>query len=294
MIICQKGQQRNMIQRKTRRNGRPRPDDAILESISDGVFTSTWNGGSLRSTVRPRDHGDVERVTVGSAPRCSARTRPNARGKKIGKPVIVDRVSSSTRINPHPHQRIHGRSWDAAGRVRRRGTFRDLSEAEALRRDWGKRSATWSAAAPSCGGVQSSAIAASPSTVLTAKRGPARNGGGDDSPLSAKQGPSPVRRCPSDTLLESATRKIMGDRQARRFAMARGTSPRRDARWFALQVRLLRVLQERPTSRWATVRDGRADHVATNKIWRNKPARAHSGRTYYRVNRCESNCPAPQ
>lgn len=251
----------------------PTPTDAILESISDGVFTvdlnwriASFNRAAESITGVPREDAigrrcsEVFRSSM-CGTECALRQTLETGRPIIGKSgYIVDAdgsripVSISTAV-----------LRDAGGRVIGGAeTFRDLSEIEALRRELEGRSRIGDLVSRSALMQRVfealPAIAASPSTVLIL----GETGTGKDLVAQTIHDLSPQREAPfvavncgalPETLLESelfgykagaftgATRDKPG-----RFAMAgRGTlfldeigeiSP-------ALQVRLLRVLQER-------------------------------------------------
>ena len=256
----------------------------------------TWNGASPRSTGRPRRSraSRARRRSAGGARRCSvpACAGPIARCSrhlKTGKPIIgksgyiID--SDGNRI---PISVSTAVLRDAEGRVIGGAeTFRDLSEVEALRRELeGKfRVGDLASRSPLMQRVFEvlPAIAASPSTVLilgetgTGKELVART---IHSLSPRSQGPFIAVNCGAlpDTLLES---ELFGYKAGAftgankdkpgRFALARGgtlfldeigeVSP-------ALQVRLLRVLQERTYEPLGATRSESADAriiVATNK-----------------------------
>jgi len=269
---------------------------AILESISDGVFTVDMD---WRVTSFNRAAEEITGIPRGEAigRRCSEVFRSSMCGAdcglqqtlKTGKPVIgksgyiVDAdgnripISVSTAVLRNAHGRVTGGAE----------TFRDLSEVEALRQELeGKfRVGDLASRSPLMQRVFDvlPAIAASPSTVLilgetgTGKELVART----IHSLSPRNGgPFIAVNCGAlpDTLLESelfgykagaftgATKDKPG-----RFALAKGgtilldeiaeVSP-------ALQVRLLRVLQEKTYEPLGSTRSEIADArviVATNK-----------------------------
>ncbi len=272
------------------------PTEAILESISDGVFTvdmewviTSFNRAAEEITGVPRREaigrrcGEVFRSSMCGADCALQRTLKN------GKPVIgrsgyiIDAdgnripISISTAVLRDADGRVIGGAE----------TFRDLSEVETLRRELeGKFSVgDLSSRSPLMQRIFEilPAIAASPSTVMllgetgTGKEVMART---IHSLGSHSQGPFIAVNCGAlpDTLLESelfgykagaftgATRDKPG-----RFALARGgtifldeigeVSP-------ALQVRLLRVLQERSFEPLGAVTSETSDArviVATNR-----------------------------
>ena len=251
----------------------PTPTDAILESISDGVFTvdpdwriSSFNRaaetitGVARAEAIGRLCSEVFRSSM-CGPDCALRQT-----LATGKPVIgrtgyiIDAegrripVSISTAVLRDADDRVIGGAE----------TFRDLSEIEALRRELEGRSRVGDlvSRSPLMQRVFEAlpAIAASPSTVLIL----GETGTGKDLVARTIHDLSPRREAPfvavncgalPETLLESelfgykagAFTGAVKDKPGR-FALAgRGTlfldeigeiSP-------ALQVRLLRVLQER-------------------------------------------------
>src|SRR3990172_1877437 len=294
----------------------PAPTNAILESISDGVFTvdlgwriTSFNRAAEEITGISREEAigrlcpEVFRSSMCEA-ECALR-----RTLKTGKPVIgrsgfiVD--ADGTRI---PISVSTAVLRDAGGHVVGGAeTFRDLSEVEALRRELEGRLRVGDLVSRSP--VMQKvfevlpAIAASPSTVLilgetgTGKELVART----IHSLSPRcKGPFVAVNCGAlpDTLLESelfgykagaftgATRDKPG-----RFAVAKGgtlfldeigeVSP-------AMQVRLLRVLQERSYEPLGGTRSETADVrviVATNKDLAEQGRRgAFREDLYYRVN----------
>ena len=272
------------------------PTEAILESISDGVFTvdlewriTSFNRAAEEITGVPREEAIGRRCSeVFRSSMCGADCALQ-RTLKTGKPIIgksgyiIDAdgnripISVSTAVLRDADGRVIGGAE----------TFRDLSEVEALRQELeGKfRVGDLTSRSPLMQRVFEvlPAIAASPSTVLIL----GETGTGKElvartihalSPRS--QGPFIAVNCGAlpDTLLESelfgykagaftgANRDKPG-----RFALARGgtlfldeigeVSP-------ALQVRLLRVLQERTYEPLGATRSETADAriiVATNK-----------------------------
>jgi len=272
------------------------PTEAILESISDGVFTVglDWRVTSFNRAAE-KITGVSRREAVGK--RCSEVFRSSMceaecalrRTIKTGKPVIgksgyiID--SGGNRI---PISVSTAVLRDAAGGVTGGAeTFRDLSEVEELRRELeGKyRVGDLTSRSPLIQRVFEvlPALAASPSTVLilgetgTGKELVART---IHSLSPRSQGPFIAVNCGAlpDTLLESelfgykagAFTGAIKDKPGR-FAMARGgalfldeigeVSP-------ALQVRLLRVLQDRIYEPLGATRSESTDAriiVATNK-----------------------------
>lgn len=294
----------------------PATTDSILESISDGVFTvdadwciTSFNRAAEEITGIPRGEAigkhcsDVFRSSMCESG-CSLRQT-----LKTGKPVIgkvcyiVDAgggripISVSTAVLRDSRGKVIGGAE----------TFRDLSEIESLRRELEGRARVGDLVSnsPLMQRVFEAlpAIAASPSTVLVL----GETGTGKElvartihalSPRS--KGPFLALNCGAlpDSLLES---ELFGYRAGAftgatkdkpgRFAMARGgtlfldeigeVSP-------ALQVRLLRVLQERSYEPLGATRSEKADVrviVATNA---DLAARMREGSfredLYYRVN----------
>jgi len=290
--------------------------DAILESISDGVFTvdGEWRitsfnraaekiTGISRGDAVGRPCAEVFRSSMCEA-ECALR-----RTLKTGKPVIgrscyiVDAdgkkipISVSTAV-----------LRDAAGRVVGGAeTFRDLSELESLRNELEGRSRIGDLAShsPLMRKVFEvlPAISASPSTVLVL----GETGTGKELVARTIHSLSPRRDKPfvavncgalPDTLLESelfgykagAFTGAVKDKPGR-FALAAGGTLFLDEIGEvsqALQVRLLRVLQDRTYEPLGATRSESADVrvvVATN---RDLAARVREGRfredLYYRVN----------
>jgi len=294
----------------------PFPTDSILESISDGVFTidedwriTSFNRAAEEITGIPRGEAvgrfcsDVFRSSMCETD-CALR-----RTLKSGKPVIgkscyiVDAqgrripISVSTAVLKDAHGRVVGGAE----------TFRDLTELEELRQELQGRGHVGNLVSMSP--VMQKvfevipAVAASPSTVLilgetgTGKELVART----IHALSPRRdGPFTAVNCGAlpDTLLESelfgykagAFTGAARDKPGR-FALAKGgtlfldeigeVSP-------ALQVRLLRVLQDRIYEPLGSVRSETADVrviVATN---RDLPGLVRQGSfredLYYRIN----------
>jgi PAS domain S-box-containing protein len=292
------------------------PTEAILESISDGVFTvdldwriTSFNRAAEEITGMSRQEAvgrlcsDVLRSSMCEA-ECALR-----RTLKTGKPVIgrsgfiID--ADGTRI---PISVSTAVLRDGEGRVIGGAeTFRDLSEVEALRRELEGRARVGDlvSRSPLMQRVFEvlPAVAASPSTVLilgetgTGKELVART---IHSLSPRRSGPFVAVNCGAlpDTLLESelfgykagaftgATKDKPG-----RFALVKGgtllldeiaeVSP-------ALQVRLLRVLQERTYEPLGATRSEKADVriiVATNKDLAEQMRQgAFREDLYYRVN----------
>jgi PAS domain S-box-containing protein len=294
----------------------PAPTDAILESISDGVFTvdlgwriTSFNRAAEEITGISREEAigrlcpEVFRSSMCEA-ECALR-----RTLKTGKPVIgrsgfiVD--ADGTRI---PISVSTAVLRDAEGRVVGGAeTFRDLSEVEALRRELEGRLRVGDLVSRSP--VMQKvfevlpAIAASPSTVLilgetgTGKELVART---IHSLSPRSKGPFVAVNCGAlpDTLLESelfgykagaftgATKDKPG-----RFAVARGGTMFLDEIGdvtLPMQVRLLRVLQERTYEPLGGTRSETADVrviVATNMELAEQVRRgAFREDLYYRVN----------
>jgi PAS domain S-box-containing protein len=294
----------------------PTPTEAILESISEGVFTvdeqwtvTSFNRAAEEITKVPR------RDAIGR--RCSEVFRSNMCGAdcalqqtlQSGKPIvgkagyIID--SNGKRI---PISLSTAVLRDADGRVIGGAeTFRDLSEVEELRQELAGRSRVGELASRSPLMLRLfevlPAIAASPSTVLVL----GETGTGKELVARTLHALSPRRRGPfvavncaalPDTLLESElfgyeAGAFTDARKSKpgRFALARGgtifldeigeISP-------ALQVGLLRVLQERVYEPLGGTRPEVADVrviVATNKDLSEQMRRgAFRDDLYYRVN----------
>jgi PAS domain S-box-containing protein len=292
------------------------PTEAILESISDGVFTvdpdwriTSFNRAAEEITGVPREEAvgrpcsEVFRASMCEA-ECALR-----RTMKTGKPIIgrtgyiIDAdgtripISVSTAVLKDGQGRIVGGAE----------TFRDLTEVEELRKELEGRYRVGDLVSRSPLMQRLfevlPAIAASPSTVLilgetgTGKELVARN----IHALSPRgQGPFIAVNCGAlpDTLLESElfgykAGAFTGANQDKpgRFALARGgtifldeigeVSP-------ALQVRLLRVLQDKIFEPLGATRSETSDArvmVATNKDL-NEQVRQGAFREdlYYRVN----------
>lgn len=292
------------------------PTDAILESISDGVFTvdSEWRITSFNRAAEEIT-GIRRKETIGK--RCSEVFRSNMceaecalrDTMKTKKPVIGKSgyiINSDGKRIPISVSTAILR--DSAGRIIGGAeTFRDLSEVEALRQELEGK--FWVGDLSSRSPLMQKvfevlpAIAASPSTILilgetgTGKELVART---IHSLSTCSQGPFIAVNCGAlpDTLLESelfgyksgaftgANKDKLG-----RFALARGgtifldeigeVSP-------AMQVRLLRVLQERNYEPLGAIRSESTDAriiVATN---RDLAEQVHQGAfredLYYRVN----------
>jgi PAS domain S-box-containing protein len=292
------------------------PNDAILESISDGVFTvdaswriTSFNRAAEKITGIPRTEAigkpcsEVFRSSMCETA-CALR-----RTLKTGKPVIgrsgyiVDArgeripISVSTAVLRDARGRVMGGAE----------TFRDLSEIEALRRELEGRFRVGDIAShsPLMQRVLEAlpAVAASPSTVLVL----GETGTGKELVARTIHELSPRRKGPfvavncgalPDTLLES---ELFGYKRGAftgasqdkpgRFALAKGgtlfldeigeVSP-------ALQVRFLRVLQDRIYEPLGSTRSETADArviVATNRdLAERVRAGAFREDLYYRVN----------
>ena len=285
-----------MTAREKRARGISRPTDAILESISDGVFTvnlkwrvTSFNRAAEKITGIPRAEAigrlcsEVFRSSMCEAECALKRTL------KTGKPVIgragyiVNAAGNRIPVSVSTAALRDGEGRIVGGAE----TFRDLSEMEELRRELQGRFRIGElvSRSPLMQRVFDAlpAVAASPSTVLilgetgTGKELMARTVH-DLSPR--RKGPFVAVNCGAlpDTLLESelfgykagaftgATRDKPG-----RFAMARGGTLLLDEIGdvsLSLQVRLLRVLQERTYEPLGGTRSETADVrivVATNK-----------------------------
>ncbi|HKZ16515.1 MAG TPA: sigma 54-interacting transcriptional regulator, partial [Geobacteraceae bacterium] len=292
------------------------PTEAILESISDGVFTvdlewriTSFNRAAEEITGIPRGEAigrrcsEVFRSSMCEV-ECALRQTLETERPVIGKSgYIIDAegrripISVSTAVLRDGEARIIGGAE----------TFRDLSEVEALRRELECRFRVGDLVSRSP--VMQKvfevlpAIAASPSTVLilgetgTGKELLART---IHALSSRHKGPFVAVNCGAlpDTLLES---ELFGYKAGAftgankdkpgRFAMAKGgtlfldeigeVSP-------ALQVRLLRVLQERVYEPLGATRSETADAriiVATNRDLAEQMRRgAFREDLYYRVN----------
>ncbi len=299
-----------------RRPAAPTPTETILESISDGVFTvdpdwriTSFNRAAEEITGVPRSEALGRRCSeVFRSSMCGADCALQ-QTLKTDKPIIG---KSGFIIDAEGERRPISVSTavlrDADGRVIGGAeTFRDLSEVEALRRELEGRFRVGDlvSRSPLMQRVFEvlPAIAVSPSTVLilgetgTGKELVARTL--HDLSLRRK-GPFVAVNCGAlpDTLLESelfgykagAFTGAQRDKPGR-FAMARGgtlfldeigeISP-------ALQVRLLRVLQERTYEPLGAARSEPADArilVATNRNLTELTRRgAFREDLYYRVN----------
>jgi len=282
--------------RRTKIPGPPGPTESILESISDGVFTvdlewciNSFNRAAEEITGIPRTEAvgrrcsEVFRSSMCET-ECALRHTLKTGRSVIGRSgYIIDAggdripISVSTAVLRDPAGRVVGGAE----------TFRDLSELEALRRELEGRYRIGDLVShsPLMQKVFEvlPAVAASPSTVLIT----GETGTGKERLARTIHSLSPRSQGPfvavnsgalPDTLLESelfgykagaftgATRNKPG-----RFALAAGgtlfldeigeVSP-------ALQVRLLRVLQERSYEPLGATRSVSADvriMVATNK-----------------------------
>lgn len=290
--------------------------DAILESISDGVFTvdSQWKIASFNRAAEgitgvPREEAigricsEVFRSSM-CGPDCSLRETLRTGRAVIGRSgFIVDAEGERIPIS------ISTAVWrDAAGNVVGGAeTFRDLSEVQELRRelDQGERFGEISSRSPSMRRVlrMLPSVAASSSTVLVL----GETGSGKELVARAihaagprASGPFVAINCGAlpDSLLES---ELFGHKAGAftgaqrdkpgRFALARGgtlfldeigeISP-------ALQVRLLRVLQERRYEPLGSVESEVADVRIVAATHRDLAAEVKAGRfredLYYRVN----------
>jgi PAS domain S-box-containing protein len=292
------------------------PTEAILESISDGVFTvdlewriTSFNRAAEEITGTPRRAALGRRCSeVFRSSMCEAQCALR-QTLETGKPIIGQSgyiinargaripISVSTAVLRDDQGRIVGGAE----------TFRDLSEIEALRRELDARSRVGDlvSRSPLMQRVFEvlPAIAASPSTVLIV----GETGTGKELLARTIHSLSPRRRGPfvavnctalPDTLLESelfgykagaftgATRNKPG-----RFALAKGgtlfldeigdVSP-------ALQVRLLRVLQDRTYEPLGGTRAVTADLRVIVATHRDLAQRVREGAfredLYYRIN----------
>lgn len=307
---------RGAFHSKKRASDRGAPTEAILESISDGVFTvnpewriTSFNRAAEEITGVPRGEALGKRCSeVFRSSMCEAECALR-RTLKTGKPIIGKAgyiIDSDGKRLPISVSTAVLR--DAAGRVTGGAeTFRDLSEVEELRRELeGKyRAGDLTSRSPLMQRVFEvlPVIAASPSTVLIV----GETGTGKE--LVARtvhalgprpQGPFIAVNCGAlpETLLES---ELFGYKAGAftgankdkpgRFALARGgtlfldeigeVSP-------ALQVRLLRVLQDRTYEPLGGTRSESTDArimVATNKdLAEQVRAGVFREDLYYRVN----------
>jgi PAS domain S-box-containing protein len=305
-----------MSAKRKRRQAACGSNDAILESISDGVFTvdpkwriTSFNRAAEEITGIPRDEA-IGRL-CSEVFRCSMCETECAlrRTMKNGKPVIgktgyiVDDdgrripISVSTAVLRNPSGRVVGGAE----------TFRDLSEIEALRQELEGRSRIGDlvSRSPIMQKVFEvlPSVSASPSTVLilgetgTGKELLART---IHALSPRKKGPFIAVNCGAlpETLLES---ELFGYKAGAftgahrdkpgRFALAKGGTLFLDEIAdvnLAVQVRLLRVLQERTYEPLGGTRSETADVrviAATNK---NLAERIRTGEfredLYYRVN----------
>ncbi len=303
-------------QRKNKRSQWDNPTEAILESISDGVFTvdPEWRITSFNRAAEEIT-GISRREAIGRicsevfrSSMCEAECALN-RTLKNGKPVIGKSgyiiradgnrlpISVSTAVLKDSEGRVAGGAE----------TFRDLSEVETLRRELEGRVQVGDLVSRSplmqkVFGVLP-AIAASPSTVLisgetgTGKELMART---IHSLSRRRKGPFVAVSCGAlpDNLLESelfgykagAFTGAVKDKPGR-FAIARGgtlfldeigeVSP-------ALQVRLLRVLQERTFEPLGAIRTESADVRIIAATLKDLAAETRKGNfredLYYRIN----------
>ena len=304
------------FRKKSEKRRQMTPTEAILESISDGVFTvdMEWRVMSFNRAAE-KITGVSRQEAIGR--RCSDVFRSSMCGDacalqqtlKSSKPIIGksgyiinkdgDRIpiSVSTAVLRDAEGRISGGAE----------TFRDLSDVEALRRELeGKfRVGDMTSRSPVMRRIFEvlPAISASPSTVLIL----GETGTGKELVARTIHALSPRNRHPfiavncgalPDTLLEAElfgykTGAFTGANKdkAGRFALASGgtllldeigeVSP-------ALQVRLLRVLQERTYEPLGAVRSESTDAriiVATNKdLAEQVRQKAFREDLYYRVN----------
>jgi PAS domain S-box-containing protein len=290
--------------------------EAILESISDGVFTVDleWRITSFNRAAEGIT-GVSRKEAIGR--RCSEVFRSSMCGAncalqktlKTGEPVIgksgyiIDAegnripISTSTAVLRDGHGRVIGGAE----------TFRDMSEVDALRQELEGRARVGDLVSHSPLMQRLfevlPAVATSPSTVLilgetgTGKELVART---IHSLSPRRKGPFVAVNCGAlpDTLLESElfgykTGAFTGANRdkAGRFAMAKGGTLFLDEigeMSAALQVRLLRVLQDKTYEPLGATRSEKADArviVATNK---DLAARVREGAfredLYYRVN----------
>ncbi len=292
------------------------PTEAILESISDGVFTvgldwcvTSFNRAAEEITGVPR--GEALGRRCSEVFRCSMCGTGCALDQTVrtGRPIIgKSAFIIDSKGNRIPISVSTAVLRDAAGRVIGGAeTFRDLSEVEALRRELEGRSRV--------GDLTSNsllmkrvfevlpAIAASPSTVLllgetgTGKELVART---IHSLSPRNRGPFVALNCGAlpDTLLES---ELFGYRAGAftgatkdkpgRFALAKGGTILLDEIGEispALQVRLLRVLQERKYEPLGATRSEVADVrviAATNRdLAEQVRLGAFREDLYYRIN----------
>jgi PAS domain S-box-containing protein len=285
-----------MIEKKRKKPIRPMPTEDILESISDGVFTvdKEWRvtsfnraaeeiTGVLRNEAIGRRCSEVFRSSMCGAA-CALRQTLKSGRPIIGKSgYIID--SDGNRI---PISISTAVLRDGQGRfIGGAETFRDLSEVEALRRELeGRfRVGDLTSRSPLMQRIFEvlPAIAASPSTVLLL----GETGTGKELVARTIHSLSPRKRAPfvavncgalPDTLLES---ELFGYKAGAftgahkdkpgRFALAKGGTLFLDEIGEitpALQVRLLRVLQERIYEPLGAIRSEAADVrviVAANK-----------------------------
>jgi PAS domain S-box-containing protein len=292
------------------------PTEAILESISDGVFTvdlewriTSFNRAAEEITGIPRQEAigrrccDVFRSSMCEV-ECALRATLETERPVIGKSGYI--INSDGRRIPISVSTAVLRDAEAAI-IGGAETFRDLSEVEALRSELegGLRVGELSSRSPLMRKVFEvlPAIADSPSTVLIQ----GETGTGKELVARTIHALSPRRKGPfigvncgalPDTLLESelfgykagaftgANRDKPG-----RFAMAKGGTLFLDEIGEvtpALQVRLLRVLQERVYEPLGATRSEAADVriiVATNRDLAEQTRRgAFRDDLYYRVN----------
>ncbi len=292
------------------------PTEAILESISDGVFTidrdwriTSFNRAAEEITRVPRAEAIGQRCSdVFRSSMCGADCALR-RTLESGKPIIGTSgyiiTSDGNRISISVSTAV---LRDAAGHVTGGAeTFRDLTDLEALRQELEGNFAVgdMSSRSPLMRRVFEvlPAIAASPSTVLIT----GETGTGKEVVARTIHALSPHHAGPfvpvncgalPDTLLES---ELFGYRagaftgaardKAGRFALARGGTIFLDEIGDvtpALQVRLLRVLQDRTFEPLGATRPERTDArvvVATNRdLTEQVRIGAFREDLYYRVN----------
>ncbi|MBP1625670.1 MAG: sigma54 specific transcriptional regulator, Fis family [Holophagaceae bacterium] len=294
----------------------PSPTEAILESISDGVFTvdSEWRilsfnraaeeiTGVDRAEAIGQHCSDVFRSSM-CGEDCPLKTTVRTGKPRIGVSGFI--VTAEGRRIPISISTAVMRGLDGST-IGGAETFRDLSEVETLRRELGEhlRVGDLVSRSPSMRWILDvlPTLAASPSTVLilgasgTGKERVARTLHGMS---SRSKGPFVALNCGAlpDQLLESelfgykagaftgANRDKPG-----RFALAKGGTLFLDELGelsAALQVKLLRVLQERTYEPLGSTRTEQADVriiAATNRNLAERVAQgAFREDLYYRVN----------
>ena len=290
--------------------------EAILESISDGVFTvdgdwciTSFNRAAEEITGIPREEAIGRRCSDVFRSSMCGENCPLKKTIRTGKPIIGESgYIINSRGNRVPISISTAVLRDASGRIAGGAeTFRDLSEVEALRQELEERFRVGDLVSKSSLMQRIfevlPAIASSPSTVMilgetgTGKEVVART---IHSLSPRKNGPFVAVNCGAfpDTLLESElfgykTGAFTGAQKDKpgRFALARkGTifldeiveiSP-------ALQVKLLRVLQERVYEPLGATSSETADVrviAATNKDLTEQVKRGlFREDLYYRVN----------